>query len=699
MNLKAQDYLAKLLAKENLTVQHGNYKTASFDVINRVLRLPLWADKGKAVYDLLVGHEVGHALYTPADGWHDSDKTIPGVPRSYINIVEDIRIEKKIQVTYPGIVRSFKKGYKTLFDDNLFGTEGKDISKYGLMDRLNIFAKGRGCIDIEFSADEQPLVDQAMAVETWEDVLESCQALNEFVKAKPEEEKENEDETESLQSPEGEGETEEEGEESGMSQDGSGDDEDDSEGTEGQSRSVEDDDSDTLTDDAQRDNEGSLLDKNERGIQDRYCAGIHSEDIKLMVTKFEELFKQRNDEFHSIRYNGTGAEKFYKDIADKIKPVVGQMAREFERKKAAWEYARSAEAKTGSLNVNKLHQYKYSEDIFLSVQQLAQAKSHGIVMFVDLSGSMGNILEDVIRQTLTIAQFCDRVNIPFEVYTFTSGANGVQKDEYKLGPSTLAGAVRTKIVEVLSSRMNKKQFKDACRHLSTVGVASWKLAEDPSVRMQWDCELDQMGSTPLLQTMIASADIITSFQKRNGVQKTNVIVLTDGWADSIHINSDDNISVDTGREWDETYSINFKGKMIKGKDTQTLLAGVVKAVGKYTNSNMLGFYLADDKGSFYQGLRYARSADKKGLYSSVESEKQRKDFLKNGVTAMSNKAGYDEFFIIKIATRRELENRTESFEPKKTEAIKDIKREFRKFSKGNKHTRQLVNKITDAVAA
>ena len=70
MNLSAQEYLAKLLAKENLSVQHGNYSTASFDVVNRVLRLPLWKDKGKDVYDLLVGHEVGHALYTPADGWH-----------------------------------------------------------------------------------------------------------------------------------------------------------------------------------------------------------------------------------------------------------------------------------------------------------------------------------------------------------------------------------------------------------------------------------------------------------------------------------------------------------------------------------------------------------------------------------------------------------------------------------------------------
>ena len=115
MNFNSQDYLAKLLAKEDLTVTHGNFPTASFDVVNRELRLPLWKDKGKAVYDLLVGHEVGHALYTPVDGWHDADINVKGIPRSYLNIVEDIRIEKLIQRTYPGIVSAFKQGYKTLF--------------------------------------------------------------------------------------------------------------------------------------------------------------------------------------------------------------------------------------------------------------------------------------------------------------------------------------------------------------------------------------------------------------------------------------------------------------------------------------------------------------------------------------------------------------------------------------------------------
>ena len=60
--------LAKLLATENLTVEHIKCETASFDVKNRVLSLPLWI-ASESVYDMLVGHEVGHALYTPAEGW------------------------------------------------------------------------------------------------------------------------------------------------------------------------------------------------------------------------------------------------------------------------------------------------------------------------------------------------------------------------------------------------------------------------------------------------------------------------------------------------------------------------------------------------------------------------------------------------------------------------------------------------------
>ena len=96
--------LPKLLAKENITIQHGNYNTAWFDIKNRVLGLPNWKDMGKDVYDLLIGHEVGHALETPFEGWHDSPEQLEGCPRSYINVIEDARIERNIKQNYAGLI-------------------------------------------------------------------------------------------------------------------------------------------------------------------------------------------------------------------------------------------------------------------------------------------------------------------------------------------------------------------------------------------------------------------------------------------------------------------------------------------------------------------------------------------------------------------------------------------------------------------
>ena len=103
--------LPKLLAKENISIRHGNYQTPWFDIKNRVLGLPLWKDMGKDVYDLFVGHEVGHALETPYEGWHDSPEKLVGCPRSYINVVEDARIERKVKSRYPGLVGPFSRAY------------------------------------------------------------------------------------------------------------------------------------------------------------------------------------------------------------------------------------------------------------------------------------------------------------------------------------------------------------------------------------------------------------------------------------------------------------------------------------------------------------------------------------------------------------------------------------------------------------
>ena len=69
MNLDVKSNLAKLLATENITIQHNNVKTASFDVKNRVLTLPIFKQKSGDVYDMLIAHECAHALWTPYKEW------------------------------------------------------------------------------------------------------------------------------------------------------------------------------------------------------------------------------------------------------------------------------------------------------------------------------------------------------------------------------------------------------------------------------------------------------------------------------------------------------------------------------------------------------------------------------------------------------------------------------------------------------
>ena len=163
--------LAKLLATENITVQYGNYQTAWFDIKNRVLGLPLWKDMGKDVTDLLIGHEVGHALFTPYEGWHDSPEKLEGCPRSYINVIEDARIERHIKSKYVGLVAPMERGYSKLFQDKFFGDLDNVVwDEVKLIDKINLKAKIGSHINVPFNDEEIVFFNRAMTTQTFEDV-------------------------------------------------------------------------------------------------------------------------------------------------------------------------------------------------------------------------------------------------------------------------------------------------------------------------------------------------------------------------------------------------------------------------------------------------------------------------------------------------------------------------------------------------
>ena len=200
VNQEVKGTLARLLATENLTVEHRKVTTAYFDVEKRLLCLPIWKTASETVYDLLVGHEVGHALYTPQEGLQDA-------PKAFVNVLEDARIERMMKVTYPGLRKTFFDGYKELWDKDFFGVKNEDITKISLIDRINLYYKGTA--SIKFTDEEQVFVDRAAVTKTFKDVIDLANDLYDYAQCK-EEAKPDFDDLESLDSlgnEEGEGES------------------------------------------------------------------------------------------------------------------------------------------------------------------------------------------------------------------------------------------------------------------------------------------------------------------------------------------------------------------------------------------------------------------------------------------------------------------------------------------------------------
>ena len=696
--------IAKLLAKENITVEHGNFRTAFFDVEKRILGLPLWKDMGKNVHDLLVGHEVGHALFTPADGWHDSTTTIPGCPRTYINIVEDIRIEKLIQRQYPGLVGSFKRGYETLDQQDFFGIEGRHIGSLHLADRINLKAKLRTLVNVEFSAKEKSVVDQCFAVETWDDVLEACRALYNFI----EETKNAQDEDINSPSEDFADQNEDNSEDLGVDSDAS--DQDDGESTDrpGDTSSSQesghpsDDDQDpgepeessdlagssrdqidphtSVTDSAFRNNEDSLLDTNNYGQQRQVVKAITRSQTQEMVNSYDAVSGKRKQ--HNKIYDLPAFNAELNEFNEETKKFVAVMSKEFEMRKMAYRTKRAQTSRSGSLNMSQLHTYKYNDDIFSKVTRLADAKSHGMVMFIDFSGSMHPVLADTIRQTMILASFCKKVHIPFEVYSFTSG-DPIEKRTRNTSIVAQFDHDSTMINTLLTSDMSKSVYEKAYRELFMV-------TSKRSYCTTWD----GLGGTPLNETLMAARFILADFKARTNVQKVNAVFLTDGDAQSMYV---DNMYLED--QLDNTMRTAGTTIMIDGERIDSHRFGnqreVTKALldelrKKYT---VIGYYLAprpyDVRGKICQ-------IDNRHV-PDEEMKAYMKEYRSNKFVSFDNALGYDKFFIIK-ADRGALDTSDDEFEVSENAKKGEIQRAFKKHANSKKTNKLFATQFAKMVA-
>ena len=584
--VESKSQLAKLLATENLTIEHQKLSTAKFDPKNRVLYCPIWQDMSGSLYDLLMGHEVGHALYTPAEGWHDAVSTLGRKYKGFLNVVEDARIEKKVKRKFPGIRTSFSKGYQNLLDRDFFGIKFRDVNTMSFIDRLNIYTKSAGNTKVEFSPEEIKLVNQVEACETWEDVLRVTkavfnyskneqfetmqQALASMVESQSGDDGENGEEYESSDSDydgesdeDGEGgysdddedtDTDGEGEEQGKkSESKSNNDGDDGEGQEGEESGTSlnrDKDSKASnydqfeptceTDENFRKNETSLLSAESKN----YVYGkIPQPNLDAIVTPAKRV-QEILSEYYFVRTSEHRSEGFEKQYTEKVKEFkskndryVGLLAKEFEMKKAARAYAKAKVSNTGDIDINRLYKYQVEDNIFKKMMKIPKGKSHGLVLLLDRSGSMSRNMSGSIEQILVLTMFCRKVNIPFVVYGFGDANDGRhvdypgQKVERGFTPGLNEFAWETVFLrEYLNSKMSNMEYNNSIRNMIALRDS---YAENARGRYGIGRpHAESLGNTPLIQAMVALEPITQKFRKVNNLDLVNLVVVHDGDADN-----------------------------------------------------------------------------------------------------------------------------------------------------------------------
>jgi len=533
VNYEVKSQLAKLLATEDLIVENQEVSTAQFNVDTRVLTLPLWKRASSTVYDMLVGHEVGHALFTPNV---DPPKS---VPHQFINVTEDARIEKLMKRKYPGLNKTFFAGYRELSEQDFFCLEDQDVDKMNLADRANLHFKIGNFIDLEFNDEEMEIIKIIGDAESFEEACEAAKKLYAYCKSN------NKQESESYPTqPQSNGQGGEMTHEEMLEE---------ADKRESESSSIESEESDSNKG-ADSENLDDIDDKPKKSeepevqtdstlqqqIEDlcgnnlgneNYYIEFPEYDIDRIIVPFNEI-KEKLEWSENFYKEDTSVFSFVDSEYAKFKKSaareVNYLVKEFECKKSADSYARATTSRTGVLDCTKLHTYKYNEDLFKKVTTLADGKNHGLIFILDWSGSMSDCLLDTLKQVYNLIWFCNKCNIPFNLYAFTvSYETDPEKMEHvwEEGKFIIDGSFR--LMNLLTSDVKTKDLEKQMKSIFRMvfGGRHW-------CSYQYAAELNLSG-TPLNETIVALHKIIPSFKKTHELQKTHVFVLTDGEASAL----------------------------------------------------------------------------------------------------------------------------------------------------------------------
>lgn len=686
--LNQTDLIAKLLANEDITVVHANAETASFDIINRVLTLPTWKDTSADLIGMLVGHEVGHALYTTKE-YMDHEYKDSYAFKTYLNVLEDVRIEKFMKRRYPGIRKTFLAGYKELNERDFFDVKSRDLNDILLIDKINLYFKAGYDCGVTFSKKEKQFVDRAEQTETIPEVIQLAKDLFEYTKEElaiaEEKQKEQMEEEQMLDDLLKDMLKDEDGNADDNKEDMDGD------GAESNSFAKnhmpdhsEEEQLTSKTETAYQKNIQALADTNT--ISKYWVTGKVQFDPVIAPATVKQHIKRHVEINHMYNSRLDVTEEKLKKL-ESLKTnsarVVSYLTKEFEMKKAATAYKRATVAKSGQLDMRKIYSYQLKDDLFKRVTTVKNGKNHGMVFLLDWSGSMSGVIDQTIDQVVNLAMFCRRAQIPFSVLSFsTSFKNSNYPFSYespKGADNELDPNGRFSLLEFFNHKMSNSDFNSMIYNL--------KMFKDAL----------GMGSTPLNESLIYLNDtFIPEFKKKHNIEKLTFITLTDGAGDGLgpyggrHYMSDE-INGKTINNY-ITNPVTKKSYSISPYESASLTSALLSMIKDNHKTTNIGFFLCSSGwGSVHSAVRSLTQQDvDTRVVERISKEMKEKGFgsLKAG--------GRDDTFIVPLQSTK-IQDRTLD-DIKTTTSAASIAKQFGKVMNKSKTSRILLNKFIDYIA-
>ena len=707
--LEVKGTLARLLAQEDLIVEQRQVDTASFDVERRILTLPLWEKAEASVLDMLIAHEVGHALYTP-NKWD----FLGEIPLSFVNVVEDVRIEKLMKRRYAGLPKTFYNGYRDINAKDFFQLQFADLEEFGLVDRINLFYKVGMFHNIPFKNDQEiAFRDECANVETFDEVLDLASRIAKYQqeqvsdKSTSQTDEEGAEEAPSTEQGSG-GQTQSSQEESTESKDTQGqeaptnttqEDGQESEETSNDAPTpaqpngkgttggkAHGDDLEAVTDSLLKESIQNLVDSESAPITYIQTPELLLDKVIVETQEWVDVLDEYWNKYEGFDFAKIDSEwARYKSQSSK---EVNYLVKEFEMKKSASAYARTTVSKTGVLDCSKLFQYKYNDDIFKKISVTPDGKNHGLIFNLDWSGSMSHILFSTMKQLLNLIQFCNKVGIPFEVYAFTNewDSESVQKvKEVKENEITIE---KFNMIKFASSDLKKRDLDKVMKYMFRTAFAMTYRAADYNIPYKL-----YLSGTPLNEAIISMKQILPLFQKRNKVEKCHIINLTDGEGSCVMRNKKwghyDYNKLVSGHIGDCQLRDRKVGRIYKTfgysyYDSSHTDIFVENLMDNFPNTNVISIRLCS--GTDFNRVSYNWEFD--------EREKNKAQWRKHKSFIDMNSAYTRSLYILSNS----LDDSDNAFEVKEDARKQDISRAFKKSQKNKSTSKRILNEFISVIA-